>query len=72
MQRLYVHVEGGCYRGADHVPANCTIQVIDWDNLLADDAAPADWKRLDREAQQFIMKNYPTEYRIIAKRLRSV
>lgn len=68
--KIYVNIHGGCYQGAENVPEGYTIEVVDWDNLLADEGTAEEWNRFDSKAQQFIRDKYPNEYRLIQNRSR--
>lgn len=69
-KRIYIEISGGCYQGSANVPEGWGIEVIDWDNLLADAADTSkEWKRLNVEAQAFIKETYPDDYKRVLARL---
>lgn len=69
--KIYVSISGGCFQGAENVPKNRAIEVIDWDNLLGAAATAGEWKLFDTEAKQFIRGNYAEEYNLIQDRFGS-
>jgi hypothetical protein len=72
-QKIYVEIGDGCYQGATNLPEGCTIEVIDWDNLLGDEADTAqEWNRLDAEARAFVEEHYPVDYKNVVRKLGSL
>ena len=70
--KIYVNISGGCYQCAENVPEGHKIEIIDWDNLLGNEATSEEWNRFDAETKQFIRDNYPKEYELVQNRLRSL
>jgi hypothetical protein len=71
-KKIYIEISGGCYQSSANVPEGWGIEVIDWDNLLADAADTAkEWKRLNVEARAFIKETYPEDYKRVLVRLSS-
>ena len=72
-RRIFLEIRGGCYESVTNLPNGFRIEVIDWDNLLGDEAdTQQEWKRLDTEAQTFVEENYPADYENIVRRLESL
>ena len=65
IHRIYVHISGGCYQTAENLPRECSIEVIDWDNLLGDGTTHDSWDQLGKAAKQHVQRSYPSEYRKI-------
>ena len=71
-QKIYVEIAGGCYQNAANLPDGWIIEVIDWDNLLGNEAdTRAEWNRFDSTAQGHIKETYPVEFKIIMGRLQT-
>ena len=69
-QQILIEISGGCFQKATGVPRGYEIELIDWDNLLGDDADTAhEWRRLGNRARTFIRRRYPDDHQRVLARI---
>jgi len=69
-RRIFVEISGGCFQHVTGVPRGYELELIDWDNLLGDDADTArEWITLGPRTRTFIRQQYPEDYNEVMKRI---